>query len=120
MLERMWRKRDAPPFVVGLQSGTTTLEINLEVPQKIGNDLLENPGIPLLSTYPKDTPPCHRGMCSTMFLVALFMIARSCKQPDVPQLNTSQSFAGKWMELENIILIFEVSKTKITCILCTH
>jgi hypothetical protein len=32
MLERMWRKRDTPPLLVGLKTGTTTLEINLEVP----------------------------------------------------------------------------------------
>jgi hypothetical protein len=37
MLERMWRKRNTPPLLVGLQTGTTTLEINLEVPQKIEN-----------------------------------------------------------------------------------
>jgi hypothetical protein len=37
MLERMWRKRNTPPVLVGLQAGTNTLEINLEVPQKIGN-----------------------------------------------------------------------------------
>jgi hypothetical protein len=37
MLARMWRKRNTPPLLVGLQTGTTTLEINLEVPQKIGN-----------------------------------------------------------------------------------
>jgi hypothetical protein len=32
MLERMWRKRNTPPLLVELQTGTTTLEINLEVP----------------------------------------------------------------------------------------
>jgi hypothetical protein len=37
MLERMWRKRKIPPLLVGLQTGTTTLEINLEDPQEIGN-----------------------------------------------------------------------------------
>jgi hypothetical protein len=37
MLERMWRKRNTPPLLVGLQTGTTTLKIDLEVPQKIGN-----------------------------------------------------------------------------------
>ena len=37
MLERMWRKRNTPPFLVGLQAGTTTLEINMEVPEKTGN-----------------------------------------------------------------------------------
>jgi hypothetical protein len=37
MLERMWRKRNTTPLLLGLKTGTTTLEINLEVPQKIGN-----------------------------------------------------------------------------------
>jgi hypothetical protein len=35
MLASMWRKRNTPPLLVGLQAGTTTLEINLAVPQKI-------------------------------------------------------------------------------------
>jgi hypothetical protein len=37
MLVRMWRKRNIPPPVVERQAGKTTLEINLAVPQKIGN-----------------------------------------------------------------------------------
>jgi hypothetical protein len=44
MLWRMWRKRNTPPFLVGLQAGTTTLEINLAGPQ-------EDPAIPLLGIY---------------------------------------------------------------------
>ena len=32
MLARMWRKRNTPPLLVGLPTGTTTLEINLVVP----------------------------------------------------------------------------------------
>jgi hypothetical protein len=35
MLARMWRKRNTPPLLVELQAGRTSLEINLEVPQKI-------------------------------------------------------------------------------------
>jgi hypothetical protein len=35
MLARMWRKRNTPALLVGLQAGTTTLEISLVVPQKI-------------------------------------------------------------------------------------
>jgi hypothetical protein len=31
MLERMWRKWNTPPLLVGLQIATTTLEINLEI-----------------------------------------------------------------------------------------
>jgi hypothetical protein len=30
-------KNEQNPLLVGLQTGTTTLEINLEVPQKIGS-----------------------------------------------------------------------------------
>ena len=74
-MARMWRKRNTPPLLVGLQNCTTTLEINLEVPQKIV--LPEDPAIPLLGIYLKYGLPCHGGMCSTMFIVALFVIARS-------------------------------------------
>jgi hypothetical protein len=31
--------------------------------------------------YPKDASPCHKGMCSTMFVAALFVITRNWKQP---------------------------------------
>ena len=37
MLERMWRKRNTSPLLVGLQTCTTTLEINLAISQKTGN-----------------------------------------------------------------------------------
>jgi hypothetical protein len=33
----MWRKRNTPPLLLGLQAGTTSLEIILAVPQKIGH-----------------------------------------------------------------------------------
>jgi hypothetical protein len=44
---------------------------------KLKIDIPEEPARPLLSIYPKDVPPCHRGMCSTMFIMALFVIDRS-------------------------------------------
>jgi hypothetical protein len=37
MLARMWRKRNTPPLLVGLQSCTTTLEINMVISQKMGH-----------------------------------------------------------------------------------
>jgi hypothetical protein len=73
------------PLLVGLQTGTTTLEINLEIPQKTEIDLPEDPAIPLLEIYSKDAPSYHRGTCSTMFIVALFVVARSWKQPRCPK-----------------------------------
>ena len=47
-------------------------------------DLPEDSAIPLLGIYPKDAPPCHRNMASTRFIVALFVITRSWKQPRCP------------------------------------
>ena len=131
-----WRecreRRTLLPLLVGLQTGTTTLEINLEFPQKIEIDLPEESAIPLLGIYPKDASPCHRGTCSTMFIMALFVIVRSWKPPRHPRteewiqkmwfIYTMEyysaikskdilSFAGKWMELESIILS-EVTQTQ--------
>jgi hypothetical protein len=48
--------------------------------RKLEIDLPENPAIPLLGIYPKDGSPCYRGTCSTMFIVAIFVIARSWKK----------------------------------------
>jgi hypothetical protein len=71
MLARMWRKRNTPPLLVGLQVGTTTLEINLATPQKNENSSLnEDPAIPLLGIYPKDAPTYNKDTCSTMFIAA--------------------------------------------------
>jgi len=64
MLAKMWRKRNTPPLLVGLQTGTTILEISLE-----------DPAIPLLGIYPKDATTYNKDTCPTMFIAALFIIA---------------------------------------------
>ena len=46
--------------------------------------LSEDPAIPLLGIYPKDAPTYNKDICSTMFIAALFIIARSWKQPRCP------------------------------------
>jgi hypothetical protein len=84
MLARMWRKRNTPPLLVRLQAGTTTLEISLAVPQKIGHSITVDITIPLLGICPEDVPTCNKDTCSTMFIAALFIIARSWKQPRCP------------------------------------
>ena len=48
MLSRMWLKRNAPAMLVELQACTTTLEISLAVPQKIGNSTTRGS----LNTFP--------------------------------------------------------------------
>jgi hypothetical protein len=39
----------------------------------------------VLSIYPEDAPTCNKDTYSTMVIAALFIIARSWKNPDVPQ-----------------------------------
>jgi hypothetical protein len=85
--------------------------------RKLEIDLPEDSAISLLGIYPNDAPSCHRGTCSIMFIVALFVIARSWKQPRCPMTEEwiqkmwflysaikKMTFSDKWMELENIIL----------------
>ena len=84
--------------------------------------LPEDPEIPLLGIYPEDVPTGNKDTCSTMFIAALFIIARSWKVSRCPSTeewiqkmytmeyysaikkNECMKFLGKWMELENIIL----------------
>jgi hypothetical protein len=130
-LGRIWRNRDTPPLLVVLQTGIATLEINLKFPQKLEIDLPEDTAIHVLGIYSKDAQPRHRGTYSTMFIAALFVIARNLKQPRFPMAEEwiqklliytmeyvsaiknkdIMRFAGKWMELENIILS-EVTQTQ--------
>jgi hypothetical protein len=78
-----------------------------------------------LGIYLEDVPTCNKDTCSTMFIAALFIIARSWKEPKC--LSTEEwiqkiwciytmecysaikniefmKFLGKWMHLEDIIL----------------
>jgi len=83
MLARMRRKRNTPPLV-GLQTGTTILEIIWRILRKLDIPLPEDPAIPLLGIYPKDAPTYNKDTCSTMFIAALFIIARSWKESRCP------------------------------------
>jgi hypothetical protein len=87
--------------------------------------LPEDPAIPLLGIYPEDVPTCNMDTCSTMFIAALFIIAKSWKEPKCHSTeewiqkmwyiytmehftaienNKFMKFLGKWMDLEDIIL----------------
>jgi hypothetical protein len=78
-----------------------------------------------LGIYPEDDPTCNRNTCSTMFIAALFIIARSCKEPRCASTeewiqkmwyiytmeyyiaiknNTFMKFLDKWIDLKDITL----------------
>ena len=52
--------------------------------RKLDIALPEDPAIPLLGIYPEDVPTGKKNTCSTMFIAALFIIARSWKEPRCP------------------------------------
>jgi hypothetical protein len=91
--------------------------------------LPEDSAIPLLGIYSKGAPTYSKDTCSTMFIASLLIIARSWKQPRCPSTeewiqkvwyinimeyypeiknNDFIKLAGKWMELETIILSEEI------------
>jgi hypothetical protein len=52
--------------------------------RKLDIVLLEDSAIPLLDIYPEYALTCNKDMCSTMGIAALFIIARSWKEPRCP------------------------------------
>jgi hypothetical protein len=87
--------------------------------------LPEDPATPLLGIYPENVPTGKKDTCSTIFIAALFIIARSWKEPRCPSTeewiqkmwyiytmeyysaikkNEFMKFLAKWMDLEGIIL----------------
>jgi hypothetical protein len=52
--------------------------------RKLDIVLPKDPAIPPLGIYPEDYPTCNMDTCSTMFIAALFIIARSWKEPRCP------------------------------------
>jgi hypothetical protein len=83
MLVRMWRKRNTPPLLVGLQAGTIWKSVWWFLRQ-LDIVLPEDPAIQLLAIYPEDASTCNKDRYSTMFIAALFIIARSWKEPRCP------------------------------------
>jgi hypothetical protein len=52
--------------------------------RKLDIELLVDPAIPLLGIYPEDVPTGKKDTWSTTFIAALFIIARSWKEPRCP------------------------------------
>ncbi len=87
-------KRNTPPLLVGLQAVQPLWKSVWWFLRKLDIVLPEDPAIPLLGIYPKDAPTCNKDTCSTMFIAALFIIARSWKNPDV---------LNRGMDTENVV-----------------
>ena len=107
--------------------------------KKLGIKPPYNPAIPLLGVYPEETK-IERDTCIPLFIVALFTIARTWKQPRCPltdewikkwyvytmeyysaiKRNTFESVLMRWMNLEPIIQSEVSRKEKDKCHTLTH
>jgi hypothetical protein len=70
-----------------------------------------------LGIYPKDGPPCHRNTCSTMFIVALFVIARSLKQLRCP---TTQEWIQKMWFIYTVEYYLTIKNEDISQVVVVH
>ena len=81
MLERLWRKGNPPTLLVELvQPLCRTVWRFLK---KLQIELPYDQAIPLLGIHTEETRT-ERDTCTPMFITALFIIARSWKQPRCP------------------------------------
>ena len=83
MLERVWRKGNPLTLLVGMQTSTATMRTVWRFLKKLEIELPYDPGIPLLGIHTEETRN-ERHTCTPMFIAALFIIARTWKQPRCP------------------------------------
>ena len=108
--------------------------------KKLKIELPYDPAIPLLGIYPEKTM-IQKDTCTSMFIAALFTIARSWKQPKCPttdewikkmwyiytmeyylaiKRNKTGSFVEIWMDLESVIQSEVSQKEKNKYCILTH
>ena len=124
MLERLWGKGNTPALLVGMQAGTAPLDVSVAISQKIGKQPSSRPSNTTFGYIFKACSIVSQGHVLN-YVHKSFAIALTWKQPKCPlteewirkmwyictmeyytaeKNNNILNFAGKWMELENIIL----------------
>ena len=102
MLERIWREGNPSALLVGMQTGTATVENSMQFPQKLKIELPFDSVIPLLGIYLMNPEtPIQKNLCTPMFIAAQFTIAKCCKQRKCPSAN---EWMKKLVHLHNGIL----------------
>jgi hypothetical protein len=75
------------------------MENSMETPQKTENRTAYDPAIPLLGTYLKECESGYnKGTCTSMFIAALFTIAKLWKQPRFPLLMNGLRKCGIYIQ----------------------
>ena len=95
MLTRIQRKRNTPPLLGGLQNSIISLEINLVVPQKIGNTFMWRPCYMTPKYIPKRSSTISQGHMLHCFHSSLFYNSQ--------KLETTQMSLTWRMDTENVV-----------------
>ena len=84
MLERVWRKGNPLALLVGIKLIQPLWKTVMErLLKKLGIKPSYDPAIPLLGIYPEEIKT-EKDTCTPVFTAALFLIARTWKQPRYP------------------------------------
>ena len=83
MLERVWRKGNPLTLLVGMQTSTATTENMWRFLKRLEIELPYDPAVPLLGIHTEETR-IERDMYTPMSITALFIVARTWKQPRCP------------------------------------
>ena len=95
MLAWMWRKRNTPPLLVGLQACTTTLEISLAVPQNIGHSTTRGS---------RNTSPVHISRrCPNRLEEHMLHYVQSSLVYNSQKLERTQMPLNRGMDTENVV-----------------
>ena len=140
MLERVWSRGNPLTLFVGMQTSTATMENSVRFLKKLEIELPYDLAIPLLDINTEKTR-IERDTCTTMFITALFIIARTWKKPKCPSAdewirklwyiytmeyysgikkNTFESVLMRWMKLDPIIQSELSQKEKHQYSILTH
>ena len=80
---KCWRgcgEKGTLTLLMGMQTGTATMENSVEIPLKTGNRTPIQPSNSTAEHIPEETRT-KRNTCTLMFIAALFTMARTWKQP---------------------------------------
>ena len=83
MLERVWRKGNPLALSMGCKLIEPLWRTVWRFLKKLKIEVPYDPAIPLLGIYPEKTI-IQKESCTTIFIAALFTIARTWKQPKCP------------------------------------
>ena len=83
MLERVWRKGNPLTLLVECKLVQPLWRTVWRFLKKLEMELPYDPGIPVLGIHTEETR-IERDTCTPMFIAALFIIARTWKQPRCP------------------------------------